>query len=67
MHQADLTDDTSTHPSPAGLDVLICGLTLTSDCDTATSLTLTVTVTDRLFDGLYEHIRQHLLTGRPPA
>ena len=45
-----------------GLDVLIRGLTLTSDSDH-----VTLTLTDRLFDGLYEHIRRHLLTGRPPA
>ena len=27
----------------------------------------TLTVTDQLFDGLYEHTRRQLMTGRPPA
>jgi hypothetical protein len=27
----------------------------------------TLTVTGRLFDGLYEHTRRQLMTGRPPA
>jgi hypothetical protein len=35
-------------------------LTSTSDHDI-------LTITDRLFDGLYEHTRRQLLTGRPPA
>lgn len=62
VHEADLTDETFDAPVAAGLDVLIRGLTLTSPSDRAT-----LNVTDRLFDGLYEHIRQHLLTGRPPT
>ena len=62
VHEADLADDRFDAPVAAGLDVLIRGLTLTSLSDLAT-----LTVTDRLFDGLYEHIRQRLLTGRPPA
>ena len=58
------TSPTSTFDAPvaAGLDVLIRGLTLTHDTDQAT-----LAVTDRLFDGLYEHLRQRLLRGRPPA
>jgi hypothetical protein len=27
----------------------------------------TLIVTGRLFDGLYEHTRRQLMTGRPPA
>jgi hypothetical protein len=62
VHQADLADDLYDTPAAYGLDILIRGLTATSDNDDAT-----LTVTDRLFDGLYEHTRQHLLLGRPPA
>jgi hypothetical protein len=62
VHEADLADDTFDAPAAPGLDVLIRGLTLTSTGDQDT-----LAMTDRLFDGLYEHIRQRLLTGRPPA
>jgi hypothetical protein len=62
VHEADLADDTFDAPVAAGLDVLIRGLTLTGSDDQAT-----LAITDRLFDGLYEHIRRRLLTGRPPA
>jgi hypothetical protein len=62
VHEADLADDTFDAPVAAGLDVLIRGLTLTSDSDEAT-----LALTHRLFDGLYEHIHRHLLSGRPPA
>jgi hypothetical protein len=62
VHEADLADETFDAPAAAGLDILIRGLTLTSGSDLAT-----LTITDRLFDGLYEHIRQHLLSGRPPS
>jgi hypothetical protein len=62
VHEADLGDERFDAPAAAGLDVLIRGLTLINDTDEAT-----LTVTDRLFDGLYEQIRQHLLSGRPPA
>jgi hypothetical protein len=62
IHQADLADDRYDAPEAAGLDVLIRGLTLTSTSDHDT-----LALTDRLFDGLYEHIRRHLITGRPPA
>ena len=49
-------------PGAAGLDVVIRGLTLTSGSDHDT-----LGVTGKLFDGLYEHTRRQLLTGRPPA
>lgn len=62
VHEADLGDERFHAPVAAGLDVIIRGLTLTSTGDQAT-----LVVTDRIFDGLYEHIRQSLLSGRPPA
>jgi hypothetical protein len=62
VHEADLADDTYDAPAAPGLDVLIRGLTLTSDSDHDT-----LAITARLFDGLYEHTRRHLMTGRPPA
>jgi hypothetical protein len=62
VHEADLADERYDAPAAAGLDVLIRGLTLTSGSDHDT-----LAITDRLFDGLYEHTRRHLMTGRPPA
>ena len=62
IHQADLTDDLYDAPAAHGLDILIRGLTLTSD-----NHDTTLAITDTLFDGLYAYIRQHLLSGRPPA
>jgi hypothetical protein len=62
VHEADLADDRYDTPAAAGLDVLIRGLSLTSGSDDAT-----LAITDRLFDGLYEHTRRQLMTGRTPA
>jgi len=62
VHEADLADERYDAPSAAGLDVLIRGLILTSGSDHDT-----LAITDRLFDGLYEHTRRQLMTGRPPA
>ena len=62
VHEADLADERYDAPIAAGLDVLIRGLTLTSDSDHGT-----LAITDRLFDGLYELTRRQLMTGRPPA
>ncbi len=62
VHEADLADDTFDAPIAVGLDVLIRGLSLISDTDHAT-----LAVTNRLFDGLYEHIHRQLMSGRPPA
>jgi hypothetical protein len=62
VHEADLADDRYDAPAAAGLDVLIRGLTLTSGSDHDT-----LAITGPLFDGLYEHTRRQLITGRPPA
>jgi hypothetical protein len=62
VHEADLADERYDAPAAAGLDVLIRGLTLTSGSDHDT-----LAITGRLFDGLYEHTRRQLMTGRPPA
>jgi len=62
VHEADLADERYDAPAAAGLDILIRGLTLISRSDHDT-----LAVTHRLFDGLYEHTRRQLLTGRPPA
>ena len=62
IHEADLADERYDAPAAAGLDVLIRGLTMTSSSDHDT-----LTITGRLFDGLYEHTRRQLMTGRPPA
>ena len=62
VHEADLADDRYDAPSAAGLDILIRGLALTSQSDDAT-----LAITYRLFDGLYEHTRRQLITGRTPA
>ena len=62
VHEADLAEDRYDAPAAAGLDVLIRGLTLTSASDHDT-----LAITNRLFDGLYEHTRRRLMTGRPPA
>jgi len=62
VHEADLADEMFDAPIAAGLDALIRGVSLISDTDHDT-----LAVTDRLFDGLYEHVRRHLLSGRPPA
>ena len=62
VHEADLADDRYDAPAAAGLDILIRGLALTSGSDHDT-----LAITGPLFDGLYEHTRRQLITGRPPA
>ena len=62
VHEADLADEQYDAPAAAGLDVLIRGLTMTTGSDEAT-----LAITDALFDGLYEHTRRRLLTGRQPT
>jgi len=62
VHEADLADECYDAAAAVGLDVLIRSLTLTSGSDHDT-----LAITGRLFDGLYEHTRRQLMTGRPPA
>jgi hypothetical protein len=62
VHEADLHDERYDAPAAIGLDILVRGISLTSATDEET-----LALTDRLFDGLYEHTRRQLLTGRPPA
>jgi hypothetical protein len=62
VHEADLADESYDTPTAPGLDVLIRGLTLASESDHDT-----LAITDQLFDGLCEHTRRQLMTGRPPA
>jgi hypothetical protein len=62
VHEADLADETFDAPIAAGLDAIIRGVSLNSDSDHDT-----LVITDRLFDGLYEHVRRQLLSDRPPA
>jgi hypothetical protein len=62
IHEADLADERYDAPTAPGLDVLIRGLTLTSESDHDT-----LAITGRLFDGLYEHTRRQLMTGRSPV
>ncbi len=62
VHEADLGDDLFDAPAAPGLDILIRGLSLISPTDHHT-----LQITGQLFDGLYEHTRRRLLTGRPPA
>jgi hypothetical protein len=62
VHEADPADKRFDAPAATGLDILIRGLTLTSDADEAT-----LTATNQLLDRRYECLRQHLLTGRPPS
>lgn len=62
VHEADLADETFDAPAAPGLDVTIRGLTLISNSDEAT-----LAITDRIFEGLYQHTRHKLLTGREPS
>lgn len=62
VRETDIGDERFDAPVAAGLDVLIRGVSMTSTSDDAT-----LAVSDRLSDGLYEHIRQHLLSGKIPS
>ncbi len=57
VHEADLEDDRYDAPEAPGLDVVLRGLSLTQDDDTALALTGPV------FDGLYDYYRRSLLLG----
>ena len=60
VHEADLADDRFDAPEAAGLDVICRGLSMV----VADSEVLAVSAT--MFDGLYEHRRRALLSGREP-
>jgi len=60
-HGADIEDDRFDAPEAAGLDAVLCGLSMTLD-DPAV-----LAVTGPVFDGLYEYYRRATLLGRPPA
>ncbi|HLM37624.1 MAG TPA: chromate resistance protein ChrB domain-containing protein [Gaiellaceae bacterium] len=57
VHEADLDDGRYDVPEAPGLDVLMRGLALVSDDDELLRLARP------LFDGLYEHRRQAILSG----
>jgi hypothetical protein len=61
VHEADIDDGLYDAPEAPGLDVLLRGLSLTSDDDAVLALT------GPMFDGLYEFFRRALLTGTEPA
>ena len=58
VHEADLADDRFDEPTAAGLDAVCRGLTLVADDRHVLGVTAVV------FDGLYEHRRRALLSGR---
>ncbi|MGH8985903.1 MAG: chromate resistance protein ChrB domain-containing protein [Acidimicrobiia bacterium] len=59
VHEADLADDRFDAPEASGLDAMCRGLSLVCADDE------NLAVTARLFDGLYEYRRRHLLGTRP--
>jgi hypothetical protein len=61
VHEADIDDERYDAPESRGLDVLIRGLSMTSDDPTLLG------ITHALFDGLYEYTRRATLLGREPA
>jgi hypothetical protein len=61
VHEADLADERYDAPEAAGLDVLLRGLSMTTDDETMLELT------GPLFDGLYEFKKRALLLGREPS
>ena len=60
VHEADLGDERFDAPEAAGLDVICRGLSMV----VADAEVLAVSAT--MFDGLYEHRRKALLSGREP-
>jgi hypothetical protein len=61
VHEADLVDDRFDAPEARGLDVICRGLSMVrGDVEV-------LAVTGAMFDGLYEHRRRALLSGREPA
>lgn len=61
VHEADIDDGRFDAPEAAGLDVICRGLSMVRPDDEL------LTITGAIFDGLYEHRRRALLTGREPA
>jgi len=61
VHEADLSDERYHAPEGRGLDVIMRGLTLIADDAEV------LAVAGRIFDGLYEFLRQTLLRGHDPA
>ena len=61
VHEADLEDDRYDAPEAAGLDVVLRGLSMTTDDEAILALT------GPLFDGLYEYFQRSLLLGKDPA
>ena len=60
VHEADLADDRFDAPEAAGLDVICRGLSMVlADADV-------LAVSATMFDGLYEHRRRALVSGREP-
>lgn len=61
VHEADLDDERFDAPESRGLDVIVRGLSMTSDDERILALT------GPMFDGLYEYYRRGMLLGREPA
>jgi hypothetical protein len=61
VHEADLADERYDAPEAPGLDVLLRGLSMTSDDEELLALGAL------LFDGLYEFKKRALLLGREPS
>jgi len=61
VHEADLADERFDAPEAPGLDVLLRGLSLTSEDERVLELSVP------LFDGLYEFKKQALLLGHDPS
>jgi len=60
VHEADLADDRFDAPEAAGLDVICRGLSMVvPDAEV-------LAVSATMFEGLYEHRRRALLSGREP-
>jgi hypothetical protein len=57
IHEADLEDDRYDAPEAPGLDVVLRGLSMTSDDDTV------LAIAGLVFDGLYEYYRRSLILG----
>jgi len=61
VHEADIDDERYDAPEASGLDVILRGLSMTSNDDEI------VAMAQRIFDGMYEFYRRGMLLGREPA